>query len=54
MPGVPTKNGTAGFECNGLHAGPLSYRHLPVFKDRIGSYRLLWTGKHYDKHIQRL
>src|SRR5437899_7788891 len=44
--------GTAGFECNGPHAGPLFYRHLRAPKDRIGSYRQLWTGKHYGKHLQ--
>src|SRR6266436_5201998 len=44
--------GTAGFECNGPHAGPLFYRHLRAPRDRIGSYRQLWTGKHYGKHHQ--
>jgi hypothetical protein len=43
--------GTAGFEFNGPHAGPLFYRHLHAPDDRIGSYRQLWTGKHYGKHI---
>ena len=43
--------GTAGFECNGLHAGPLLYRHFRAPHDRIGSYWLLWTGKHYGKHF---
>ena len=41
--------GTAGFEFNGPHAEPLLYRHLRAPHDRIGSYRLLWTGKHYGK-----
>src|SRR6266700_7492696 len=46
--------GTAGFEFNGPHAGPLFYRHLRARSDRIGTYRLLWTGKHYGKHICRV
>jgi len=45
---------TAGFECNGLHAGPLSYRPLGAPHDRIGSYRLLWTGKHCGKQMRPL
>jgi hypothetical protein len=44
--------GTAGFEFNGLHARPLSYRHLGAPKDRIGSYRQLRTGKHYGKQVR--
>src|SRR6266550_161768 len=43
--------GTAGFEFNGPHAGPLFYRHLRAPTDRIGSYWLPWTGKHYGKHL---
>jgi len=43
--------GTAGFEFNGPHAGPLFFRHLRAPNDRIGSYWLPWTGKHYGKHI---
>src|SRR6266511_714454 len=37
----PTRGGrvgTAGFECNGLHAGPLFFPHLTA---RIGTYRQL-------------
>ena len=51
---ILTSVGTAGFECNGPHAGPLFYRHLRAPKDRIGTHRKLWNGKHYGKHIQRL
>src|SRR5947208_13219871 len=45
--------GTAGFEFNGPHAGPLFYRHLRAPKDRIGTHRKLWNGKHYGKHFLR-
>ena len=46
--------GTAEFEFNGPHAGPLFYRHLRAPTDRIGTHRKIWNGKHYGKHIQRL
>jgi hypothetical protein len=45
--------GTAGFEFNGPHAGPLFYRHLRAPKGLIGTHRKLWNGKHYGKHYQR-
>ena len=43
--------GTAGFEFNGPHAGPLFHWHLSKLYDRICSYRQLWTGKHSGKHF---
>ena len=52
--GPITLVGTAGFEFNGLHAGPLSYRHLRARKDHIGTHRKIWNGKHYGKHIKRI
>jgi hypothetical protein len=47
------ENGTAGFECNGPYAGPLFYRTYVSKSDRIDSYWLLWTGKHYGKQARR-
>jgi len=29
------------------------YRHFTRTKDRIGTHRKLWNGKHYDKHFLR-
>ena len=50
--GPITLVGTAGFEFNGVHAGPLSYRHLRARYDLICSHWQPWTGKHYGKHLQ--
>jgi len=35
-------------------SGALFYRHLRAPKDRIGTHRKLWNGKHYDKHFLRV
>ncbi len=44
---------TAGFKYNDPHAGPLFYWHLRAPKDRIGTHRKPWNGKHYGKHFLR-
>ena len=37
--------GTAGFEYNGPHAGPLFFQHSSTRKGSIGTLGLAWNGK---------